>query len=69
MRQKMKRLGKGYVVFQVVFLSFIVTSVFVVVGIDSYLAISSYPPRQLVKYPPLLQVGSTLLNYVQFLHS
>lgn len=27
-------------------------------GVDSYLAISSYPPRQLVKYPPLLQAPS-----------
>jgi hypothetical protein len=36
-----------------------------VVGVDSYLAISSYPPRQLVKYPPLLQVCSALSSCVQ----
>ena len=52
-----------------VFLSFSVTSLFVILGVDSYLAISSYPPRQLVKYPPLLQVGLTLSSYIQFLHS
>jgi hypothetical protein len=69
MKQKMKRLGKGYIVFQDVFLSFILASVFVIVGVDSYLAISSYPPRQLVKYPPLLQVGSALSSYVQLLQS
>jgi len=63
----MTRLGKGYVVFRDVFPSFILTSLFVISGIDSYLAISSYPPRQLVKYPPLLQVGSMLSSYVQFL--
>jgi len=68
MRQKMTRLGKGYIVFHV-FLSFILINLFVILGVDSYLAISSYPPRQLVKYPPLLQVGLTLSSYVQFLHS
>jgi hypothetical protein len=55
---KMKRLGKSYLMFQDVFPEFMLTVVFVIVGVDSYLAISSYPPRQLVKYPPLLQVGS-----------
>lgn len=63
MRQKMKGLGKSYV-FRDVFLLFILTSLFVILGVDSYLAISSYPPRQLVKYPPLLQVGSTYRSYI-----
>lgn len=27
-------------------------------GVDGYLAISSYPPKMLVKFPPLLQVSS-----------
>lgn len=31
-------------------------------GVDSYLAISSYPPRQLVKYPPLLQAPSVSVS-------
>lgn len=28
-------------------------------GIDGYLSVSSYPPKQLVKYPPLLTVGNS----------
>ena len=33
-----------------------------VAGVDGYLAISKYPPKVLVKYPPILQVHETYFD-------